>query len=494
VRHAARTVAAALALAASAAAFLTLDLGSGTSAQAQQGQVILQIAPRGPGEVSASPRGVNESGQPVPDPCSNNANDNSCTARYPAGTRVTLTPKADTSLRAGASFAGWSTPECPGRSGCTLTLDDDDTTVVGTFSPLELRILDFDESKGRITSSPGGIDCGSDRSDCRETFAPGTSVRLTLTPTGGARFTGWGPGCEPTNELTCTIVVSDEPTWAGVGFEGQPPPRPPATIEVSLRVRKSGTGSGRVSSSKIDCGPPPRCRAKYTFKDLVTVAAQEDAGSIFGGWAGVCEDTRKSCTVPAGPITTLPVVFNKDTAAPSVPGALAVKARTRTSITVGWSAASDNAGVTGYRVYLNDAAVKDTTATEHAFEGLKCGRDYALAVDAADAAGNRSARASLMATTSICPLNVRLAGVGVKQKRLVVTLRVSIPTSARLGLWRSGRRMAGGTFRVRPGTNVLRIAIPQRLPAGRYLLKITVSNPEGKALSVSRTVWLPSKR
>jgi hypothetical protein len=491
VRRGPRIVAAALAAAALGAALALVDPAARTSAQAQQGLVILQIAPRGPGEVSASPPGVDESGRPAPDLCQNNANDNACSLRYPAGIRVALTPRADPAQRAGASFAGWSTPECPGRATCTVTLDETETTVVGTFSPLELRILDFDKSKGRITSSPGGIDCGS---DCRETFTPGTSVQLTMTPVGGARFTGWGPGCEPTNSLTCTIVVSDEPTWAGVGFEGEPAPRPPATIEVSLRVKKRGSGSGRVTSAKIDCGPPNGCRAKYRFKDLVTLAAQEEPGSLFRGWDGICESASKSCTVPAGPITTLPVVFERDAAAPSVPGALAVKARTRTSITVGWSAATDNAAVTGYRVYLNDAPVRETTATEYAFEGLKCGRDYALAVDAVDAAGNRSGRATATAATSRCPLNARLAGVGVKQKRLVVMLRVSIATSARLGLWQSGRRLVGATFRVRPGTNALRVGIPQRLPGGRYLLKITVSNPEGKPLSLSRRFWLPSKR
>ena len=40
-----------------------------------------------------------------------------------------------------------------------------------------------------------------------------------------------------------------------------------------------------------------------------------------------------------------------DTTAPSPPGSLRVMSATATSVTVGWNAATDNVGVTGYDVY-----------------------------------------------------------------------------------------------------------------------------------------------
>jgi chitodextrinase len=92
-----------------------------------------------------------------------------------------------------------------------------------------------------------------------------------------------------------------------------------------------------------------------------------------------------------------------DTAAPSAPSGLAAGGITATSITLSWSASTDNVGVTGYGRYLNGSLIASGTGTSYAFSGLTCGTNYALAVDAYDAAGNRSAKTSINATTSACP-------------------------------------------------------------------------------------------
>ncbi len=56
---------------------------------------------------------------------------------------------------------------------------------------------------GTVTSSPAGIDCGS---DCSETLVDGASVPLTAKPTTGSSFAGWsGSGCSGTS--TCTVTI-----------------------------------------------------------------------------------------------------------------------------------------------------------------------------------------------------------------------------------------------------------------------------------------------
>ncbi|HET7047345.1 MAG TPA: DNRLRE domain-containing protein [Solirubrobacteraceae bacterium] len=92
-----------------------------------------------------------------------------------------------------------------------------------------------------------------------------------------------------------------------------------------------------------------------------------------------------------------------DTSAPSTPTGLAVTGATPTSIAVSWTGSSDDVGVAGYGVYLNGALVDTTTNTTYTFSGLTCGTSYELAVDAFDAAGNRSVQASMTASTSPCP-------------------------------------------------------------------------------------------
>ncbi|MDX6439850.1 MAG: hypothetical protein QOF45_2433, partial [Gaiellaceae bacterium] len=92
-----------------------------------------------------------------------------------------------------------------------------------------------------------------------------------------------------------------------------------------------------------------------------------------------------------------------DTAAPSTPGALTKTGSTTTSISVSWGASTDNVGVTGYGLYRNNTSTGSSASTSATFTGLACGSSYALAVDAYDAAGNRSGKSSLTTATSACP-------------------------------------------------------------------------------------------
>jgi chitodextrinase len=91
-----------------------------------------------------------------------------------------------------------------------------------------------------------------------------------------------------------------------------------------------------------------------------------------------------------------------DTQAPSTPTGLGVGGVGQTSVTLSWTASSDNVGVTGYRLFLNSIQVGTSTLTSYAFTGLSCGTSYTLGVAASDAAGNVSSAATMSATISAC--------------------------------------------------------------------------------------------
>jgi chitodextrinase len=91
-----------------------------------------------------------------------------------------------------------------------------------------------------------------------------------------------------------------------------------------------------------------------------------------------------------------------DTTAPTTPTGLAATGQTQTSITVAWTGSTDNVGVTGYGRYRNNTLMSSGTGTSTTFGGLACGTSYTLAVDAYDAAGNRSAKATVTAATNAC--------------------------------------------------------------------------------------------
>jgi chitodextrinase len=91
----------------------------------------------------------------------------------------------------------------------------------------------------------------------------------------------------------------------------------------------------------------------------------------------------------ASPVSvTTPVV---DTQAPSVPTGLTATAVSGTQVNLSWNASTDNVGVTGYSVYLNDAPLATTTATSFSHTGLTSGNTYNYRVSAFDAVPNHSA-------------------------------------------------------------------------------------------------------
>ena len=77
--------------------------------------------------------------------------------------------------------------------------------------------------------------------------------------------------------------------------------------------------------------------------------------------------------------------------APSAPTALVKTGSTLTSISLAWTASTDNVAVAGYGLYRNGSS-RSSAAASATFSGLACGSSYTLSVDAYDAAGNRSSR------------------------------------------------------------------------------------------------------
>ena len=91
-----------------------------------------------------------------------------------------------------------------------------------------------------------------------------------------------------------------------------------------------------------------------------------------------------------------------DTQAPTTPGSLAKSGSTPTSVSLAWSASSDDTGVTGYTVYRDGTSAGAPTGTSYTVSGLSCATSYLFAVEARDAAGNHSVQATLTASTDSC--------------------------------------------------------------------------------------------
>jgi PKD repeat protein len=158
---------------------------------------------------------------------------------------------------------------------------------------------------GVATTGPGtvtapGVSCPG---DCGETYAAGTVVTLTATPTvggAGAFFAGWGGDCSGTAP-TCSVTM-DQARSVSARFQTTAPTAAPVTVTVV------GPGTGTVSGPGIACAPD--CTENLAIGTPVTLTATPTGGSGFAGWAGGCTGTALSCSfVVSGP-TNVTATFN----------------------------------------------------------------------------------------------------------------------------------------------------------------------------------------
>jgi fibronectin type III domain protein len=92
-----------------------------------------------------------------------------------------------------------------------------------------------------------------------------------------------------------------------------------------------------------------------------------------------------------------------DNSRPSKPGSLTETASTEKTISLSWSASTDNKGVKGYRIHRNGSlAGTVTSGLKYVLTGLHCNTTYIVTVTAYDAAGNKSLPAAIFAKTAVC--------------------------------------------------------------------------------------------
>jgi uncharacterized repeat protein (TIGR02543 family) len=155
---------------------------------------------------------------------------------------------------------------------------------------------------GTVTSSPAGINCGS---DCTETYEfdppdfPAVHVTLTATPDVGMVFTGWSGACSGTG--TCQVAMSQNRSVTATF----------AVVTFDLTVTLAGAGSGTVTSSPAGINCAPDCSGTYNDDTMVTLTATPATGSVFDGWSGDCTGTG-SCVVTMDQARSVTASFELD--------------------------------------------------------------------------------------------------------------------------------------------------------------------------------------
>ncbi|MBG6132237.1 chitodextrinase [Aquimarina sp. EL_43] len=95
-----------------------------------------------------------------------------------------------------------------------------------------------------------------------------------------------------------------------------------------------------------------------------------------------------------------------DTQAPTAPSNLTASNVAQTTLSLSWTASTDNVGVTGYDVYRGTTRLTTVTGTSYNVSGLTANTAYSFSVKAKDAAGNESASSNTVNVTTQNPNDV----------------------------------------------------------------------------------------
>ncbi|WBX71258.1 GEVED domain-containing protein [Tenacibaculum retecalamus] len=90
-----------------------------------------------------------------------------------------------------------------------------------------------------------------------------------------------------------------------------------------------------------------------------------------------------------------------DTTAPTAPTSLSASSVAQTTLSLNWSASTDNVAVTGYDVYQGSTLLGSTTGTSTNITGLTAATAYNFSVRAKDAADNVSASSNVVNVTTL---------------------------------------------------------------------------------------------
>lgn len=253
------------------------------------------------------------------------------------------------------------------------------------------------------------------------------AAALTVVPlpqaSGGVRK----PKAPSNPRVTAVTASSISLAW------GSSRKRRPASSAQTYAVYRNGSRIATTTETNYTFGGLV-CGMSYTLG----VEAYDAAGN---------RSAQTSLVAATSPCLAAPTA---DTQPPTAPTNLHTTGTTGTSVAVAWDASTDNTGVRGYGVYRNGALVTTTTSTTTTFAGLTCGTTYTLAVDASDAAGNRSSKTVVMVPTTACADTTApstptgLAVSNVTQTSLALVWSASSDNVATVGydVYRSGTKVS----------------------------------------------------
>jgi Divergent InlB B-repeat domain/PKD domain len=200
-----------------------------------------------------------------------------CQANFDHNAVVTLSAASGANVKP-VQWTGCG--EVTGENKCKVTMSAA-KEVTAKFDSEQhlLKVNPSGTGAGTVTSAPAGISCGS---TCEASFDHNTAVTLSAVSNAGTEPVQW-TGCDSviSGECKVTISAAKEVTAKFDPIPGQ----------FGLKVIKTGTGSGTVTSAPagINCGSGAGCEAAFVEGANVVLSAVADVGTKPVQWTGCGE-------------------------------------------------------------------------------------------------------------------------------------------------------------------------------------------------------------
>ncbi len=259
------------------------------------------------------------------------------------------------------------------------------------------NIVAGDTVRAIVTASPNGTPLGTaDQTHVAEvtTHRPVNSAPGTITLTGIAK-SETGTQYTDLTALEARLVAPGK-TFAKTQKRDM---RAPGTRGATLAYDEPGSATNFAWTATFTGLTDADVKLALGAEAMLAWLGRDPAAgvesTVFETGAGIAGGPQAPCDAPKEKLPALP---GEDAEAPTVPAGLTAKMSGGNTVTLDWSAATDNEGVTNYGVYRNGAPIftvqnADAGApapTTFVDTNVPPG-DYVYTVDAADAIDNRSA-------------------------------------------------------------------------------------------------------
>ncbi|MDZ7291423.1 MAG: hypothetical protein ONB44_07730 [candidate division KSB1 bacterium] len=178
-----------------------------------------------------------------------------------------------------------------------------------------LTVVKTGSGNGNVTSSPAGINCGS---NCSAEFEDGLTVTLTAVTDGKSVFEGWSGDANATSAALPVLMNGSKTIYARF--------RNASTPKYTLTITKTGAGTVTSNPAGINCGST--CSAAFEQGTSVTLTASPGSGYQFSSWGGAGSGSSPTLTIKMDGNKTVsanftelpPLVFDQFDVSPTANG------------------------------------------------------------------------------------------------------------------------------------------------------------------------------